>query len=107
MSDSIDVKYKFKNKIICDKFNPFILKNNDLLSVHLYIGLNDINGHKIYEDDLVKFSYIKNLHDIELIGRFHYNTEELRYEIDIIEGFDYTCLYYTSVVMYDFELIEE
>jgi hypothetical protein len=45
---------------------------------------NDKNGERILEGEKFKFKYLKELgKEIELIGSFDWNDEELRYEIDI------------------------
>ena len=67
----------------------------------------DINGRGIRKGQKFKFKFLKAPNKpIELIGSFDFNTDELRYEIDIHDHEEYYCLYYVgNGVMYDFELL--
>lgn len=67
----------------------------------------DKNGYKIKEGEKFKFKYLKKLDkEIELIGSFDWNEEELRYEIDIHDHEEYICLSFCgNGVMRDFEAI--
>lgn len=69
----------------------------------------DKNNKDIYTNQKFKFKYLEELNKpIELIGSFDYCDEELRYEIDIWDNEDYTCLSYLgNGTMYDFEVIHE
>ena len=67
----------------------------------------DINGNPIRKGDKFRFKFIKELNNqIELIGSFDWNADELRYEIDIYDDDEYVCLSYVGYgVMTDFELL--
>jgi hypothetical protein len=67
----------------------------------------DIDGRGIRVGQKFKFKFLKSpKNPIELIGSFSYNTEEMRYEIDIWDNEEYVCLSYVGGgVMYDFELL--
>ena len=67
----------------------------------------DINGNPIRKGDKFRFKFMKELHNqIELIGSFDWNADELRYEIDIYDDDEYVCLSYVGYgVMTDFELL--
>ncbi|MDD5013473.1 MAG: hypothetical protein PHW73_00040 [Atribacterota bacterium] len=71
--------------------------------------IKDINGTQIREGEKFKFKFMRDLHDdIELTGSFSWNDIELRYEIDIWDNTDYTCLSYISNgTMHAFELLPE
>ena len=78
-----------------------------------YIGKKDIYDKEIISDiDTVKFKYrplIDSIDEIELIGVFAYDAEELRYQINIDHDCkhfpEYFCLWYQSARMSDFEII--
>lgn len=63
----------------------------------------DIDGRAIRKGQKFKFKFLKSLNKpIELIGSFDYNSDELRYEIDIHNHDEYACLSYVNGgVMYD------
>jgi len=67
----------------------------------------DIHGRGIREGQKFKFKFLKSpKKPIELVGSFNFNTDELRYEIDIHDHEEYACLSYVGYdVMYDFELL--
>jgi len=66
----------------------------------------DKNNNPIRKGDRFRFKFLKELHNpIELIGSFDWCQSELRYEIDIWENEEYTCLSYIgNGIMSDFEL---
>lgn len=68
---------------------------------------NDKNGEGILEGDKFKFKYLKELdNEIELVGSFDWNDNELRYEIDIHNHEEYVCLSYVPNVMRGFEKLK-
>tara|TARA_R110002012_G_scaffold283603_1_gene474004 strand:+ start:2718 stop:2951 length:234 start_codon:yes stop_codon:yes gene_type:complete len=69
--------------------------------------INDKHGNRILEGEKFTFKYLKELdNQIELIGSFDWNDEELRYEIDIHDNEDYVCLSFVgNGVMSDFETL--
>ena len=68
----------------------------------------DKNGTKIQLGDKFTFTYLEELDkELELVGSFDWNDEELRYEIDIHQSSYFVCLSYVSnVIMRNFELIK-
>ena len=67
----------------------------------------DKNGDRILEGEKFKFKFLKELDkEIELIGSFDWNDEELRYEIDIHDHEEYVCLSYVPNVMRGFEKLK-
>jgi hypothetical protein len=76
------------------------MKNKEII-------INDKNGNPIKEGEKFRFAYLEKLHKpIKLIGLFSWNQDELRYEIDILNNEDYTCLSYIgNGTMYEFELL--
>jgi hypothetical protein len=72
------------------------------------LELRDKYGKKIYEDcSILKFKFLEELDkEIEFIGVFTFNDEDLRYEIDIYNNPRYVCLNYTgNGVFRNFEVI--
>jgi hypothetical protein len=69
--------------------------------------LKDKNGKAIIEQQFFTFMFLKELNNpVKLTGTFCWNQDELRYEIDIHDNPEYTCLsYVNNGIMYDFELI--
>lgn len=69
--------------------------------------INDKHGNRILEGRKFTFKYLKELdNQIELIGSFDWNDEELRYEIDIHDNEEYLSLWFVgNGVMSDFELL--
>lgn len=68
------------------------------------IVLFDENGKPILKGDKFSFTYLEDLNfPITLKGIFCWNQDELRYEIDVYNNDEYTCLsYVNNGVMYDF-----
>jgi len=77
-------------------------------SVEQFTGLKDKNEVEIFEKQIFKFKFLKELHNpIELTGYFTFG-EDLSFEIDVLKNKEYICLKYISNgVFYDFELTGE
>jgi hypothetical protein len=78
-------------------------------TVGQFTGLTDKNGADVYTDEKFRFKYLKELNEqIDLIGSFSWSDEDLRFEIDVHDHYDYVCLSYVSNgVMSNFELIDK
>lgn len=77
--------------------------------MNIYV-IKDKNGNDIKQGDKFTFKFLENPNKpkLNLVGAFAWNQDELRYEIDIYNHTEYTCLYYQSNnKMFDFELIPD
>ena len=80
----------------------------DIIAKRQFTGLKDKNGVEIYADcEIFKFKWMTGIDTYdELIGVMNFNDEELRYEVDVYQNDNYTCLSYLgNGQMYDFEVI--
>lgn len=94
-----------------DLYNHKVIKD----TIHRCIKLSQgITGRLWSDCDIVQFKYIipysyntMEEKSIVLNGVFTFNTNELRYEINVYskEYPEYTCLYYDSCLMSDFNII--
>lgn len=100
-----DNSFSFSNDPVSRTFNGIEVISG---TVSRFVGLKDKHEREIYEGEKFKFKYKIELHkNIELIGSFCWNDDELRYEIDIEDSDEYTCLsYIVNGMMFDFELLE-
>jgi hypothetical protein len=82
--------------------------NSHLEKDLLFFEEISIEGKKFYNDsDILKFKYLEELNkEIDLIGSFHFNRDDLSYEIDIYNNERYICLNYVgNGIFRDFEKI--
>jgi len=61
----------------------------------------------IYEDETVfEFDYLQDLHTtIKLKGIFRWHSDELRFEVEVLDNATYTVLSFSDIVMSNFTII--
>ncbi len=78
-------------------------------SLHKNVGMTDVEDNDIFADSSIVQFDCKDSDGstVELIGVFTWNSDELRYEIDIAEKCDpYVCLSYNPEIMSNFKIID-
>jgi uncharacterized phage protein (TIGR01671 family) len=71
-------------------------------------GTCDKNGKEIYYNcDVFKFKFYDSIGDksVELVGTLSFNDYDQRAEIDIINNYEYVCLWFDIRRMSDFEVV--
>jgi hypothetical protein len=69
------------------------------------VGLKDLQGKDIYDNHIVEFGFYREGLACRLKGKFSWNDDSLRYELDIFDNYEFACLWYDNLRMGSFEIV--
>ncbi len=96
------------NMPIGEETDRLVLLDNGRYAYHQYTGKTDINDNKIYADcSIVEFElYIGDTESETLNAYFKYNTDDLRFELIILNNWNYSVLWFNPHKTRNFKIID-
>ena len=79
---------------------------NKVKNIAQSTGKRDKNKEMIFSNDTIKFKWRGVLQTEELIGKLCWNSDELRFEVDILNDKNYTCLSFDVNRISEIEIVK-